>query len=186
MNRRKSLGLLGVGSLILAESAFPRGIPVKECTSQDYNFNKAFSERWEGLRLHTFEVYKAMPDTQFDFQPTPEIMSFAKLFSHIGVSMDYYTEILDGTPHEEEIKSIEKKAILTYLQERFDRFENALSKLNPMDLYSLKHKLNTRDGELYSSDYDILMLAYNHTVHHKGQATTYLRLKNIVPPQYRY
>lgn len=187
MNRRKSIGLVGMGSLLLAQNAFPSTSSFTGDIASDDNFKKAFQTRWEGLRMHTFEVYDAMPATQFDFRPTEDIMSFAKLFSHIGVSLDYYTEILDGTPHKEEIKSKEKKVVLTYLQERFERFEDALSLLNPSDLYNPKHKLNTRlDGVLYSSDYDILMLAYNHTVHHKGQATTYLRLKDIVPPQYRY
>ena len=186
MNRRKSIGLLGMGSLLLAQNAFPRASSVAGYTASDDNFMKAFSARWEGLRVHTFEVYEAMPDTQFGFQPTKDAMSFAKIFSHIGVSLDYYAGILDGTLHKEEIESVEKGVVLTYLQGRFERFEAALNQLNPSDLYNPKHNLGTRDGEIYFSTYDILMLAYNHTVHHKGQATTYLRLKDIVPPQYRF
>jgi uncharacterized damage-inducible protein DinB len=186
MNRRKSIGLLGMGSLLLAQNAFPRASSVAGYTASDDNFMKAFSARWEGLRVHTFEVYEAMPDAQFGFQPTEDVMSFAKLFSHIGVSLDYYAEILDGTLHKEEIESVEKGVVLTYLQGRFERFEAAFNQLNPTDLYNPKHISRTIDGEIESSDYDILMLAYNHTVHHKGQATTYLRLKDIVPPQYRF
>ena len=186
MNRRKTIGLLGMGSLLLAQNAFPQASSVTGDTASDDNFMKAFSARWEGLRVHTFEVYEAMPDTQFGFRPTEDVMSFAKLFSHIGVSLDYYAEILDGTSHKEEIESVEKRVVLTYLQERFERFEDTLNQLKPSDLYNRKHSLGTRDGEIYFSNYDILMLAYNHTVHHKGQATTYLRLKDIVPPQYRF
>ena len=113
-------------------------------------------------------------------------MSFAKLFSHIGLSLDYYAGILDGTSHKEEVESVKKSLLLTYLKERFDRFEVALNQLNPGDLYNPTYNLGTRDGEIYFSSYDILMLAYNHTVHHKGQATTYLRLNGIAPPQYRF
>ena len=74
---------------------------------------KAFSSRWEGMKTHTYEVFEAMPDTQFSFQPTVEVMSFAKLFSHIGVSLDYYAEILDGTPNKGETESVEKEIILS-------------------------------------------------------------------------
>ena len=186
MDRRKTIGLLGMGSLLLAQNVFPRASSVTRDSASDDNFMKAFSARWEGLRVHTFEVYGAMPDTQFGFQPTKDVMSFAKLFSHIGVSLDYYAEILDGTSHKRKIESIEKRVVLTYLQERFERFEDTLNQLKSSDLYNRKHNLGTRDGEIYFSNYDILMLAYNHTVHHKGQATTYLRLKDIVPPQYRF
>jgi len=91
-----------------------------------------------------------------------------------------------GTLHKEEIESVEKGVVLTYLQGRFERFEAPFNQLNPSDLYNPKHNLGTRDGEIYFSTYDILMLAYNHTVHQKGQATTYLRLKDIVPPQFRF
>ena len=136
--------------------------------------------------MHCLEVYDAMPDAKFSFQPTKDVMSFAKLFSHIGASLDYYAEILDGKVHKEEIVSVEKKIVFTYLKEQFERFEYALNQLNPSDLFHPKHNLGTIDGGIDFSDYDILMLAYNHTVHHKGQATTYLRLKDIVPPQYRF
>ena len=185
MNRRKSIGLIGVGSLLLAQNAFPSALSIKNKLTSEEKFFKAFSTRWEGMRMHTFEVFEAMPDTQLGFQPTKEVMTFAKLFSHVAASMDIYAEILDKTPPKEEIESVEKKVVLNYLQGRFERFENAFNKLNKENLYILKHKLVTRFEELNWSDYDVLMLAYNHTVHHKGQATTYLRLNGIEPPQYR-
>jgi hypothetical protein len=98
MNRRKSIGLLGLGSLLFVQKASPRALSVATNIATDDNFMKTFSARWEGLREHTFEVYEAMPDTQFGFQPTEDVMSFAKLFSHIGSSLDNYTGILDGSP----------------------------------------------------------------------------------------
>lgn len=187
MDRRKSIGLIGAGSLLLAENAFPSALSTAWGHSSGESFMKAFAPRWEGMRMHTFEVFEAMPEEQFSFQPTEEVMSFAKLFSHVAVSLDYYAEILDETPHLEETESVEKGVVSDYLQGRFERFENALTKLNPEDLYNPTHKLVTRlDGDTYLSDYEVLMLAYNHTVHHKGQATTYLRLKEIAPPQYRF
>lgn len=186
MKRRKTIGLLGMGSLLLAQKVFSRASSVNRYTESNENFMSSFSIRWEELRVHTFEVLEAMPETQFGFQPTEEVMSFSRLFSHIGTSLDYYTEILVGTSPIQQIESVEKGVVLNYLKGRFEQFEDAFDKLNPGDLYNLKHKLNTRDGEIYFSDYDILMLAYNHTVHHKGQATTYLRMKDIVPPQYRF
>lgn len=186
MDRRKSIGLLGIGSILFTQNMFPSVSSFNGNSRSEEGFMKAFSVRWEGLRMHCLEVYDAMPEAKFNFQPTKEVMSFAKLFSHIGASMDYYAEILDGTLHKQEVESVEKRIIFTYLTEQFERFENAMNQLNPSDLCNPKHNLGTIDGGIDFSDYDILMLAYNHTVHHKGQATTYLRLKDIVPPQYRF
>ena len=186
MDRWKSIGLVGAGSLLLVQSAFPSNISGIKDTEQSEGFKEAFNTRWEGLRKHTFEVFDAMPDNQFNFQPTAEVKSFARLFSHIGLSLDNFAEILDGTEKIEEPKSEEKKTLMAYLQSRFERFKAAFYPLNTIDLYNQKHVINTMDGEIYLSDYDVLMLAYNHTVHHKGQATTYLRLNGIIPPAYRF
>ena len=168
------------------QSAFPSKVSPGKETGWMEGFKDAFNTRWEGLRTHTFEVFGAMPDRQFDFQPTKEVMSFAKLFSHIGHSLDIYAEILDGAEKIEEPKSKEKETLIRYVQTRFERFEAAFYQLNTSDLYNPKHVMKTMDGEVSFSDYDILMLAYNHTVHHKGQATTYLRLQGITPPAYRF
>jgi len=186
MDRRKSLGLIGFGSILMAQNAFPSVATIAGDNNFEKNFMSAFLKRWEGMRMHTFEVFEAMPDSQFGFQPTKEVKSFAKLCSHIGLSLDIYAEMIDGTPREEQIESVEKSVVLTTLQNQFERFENTMNSLNPDDVFTGIHKLDTRDGDIDFYDYDILMLAYNHSVHHKGQATTYLRLKEIAPPQYRF
>ena len=186
MDRRKSLALIGTGSLLPLHSVFPSALSRMNDTEQKEGLKEAFMTRWEGLRIHTFEVFDALPDDKFDFQPTSEVMSFKRLFSHIGFSLDIFAEILDRTEKIEEPKSEEKETVRAYLQTRFERFEAAFYSLISADLYNPKHATETVDGEIYFSDYDILMLAYNHTVHHKGQATTYLRLQGIRPPQYRF
>ena len=186
MDRRKSMGLIGAGSLLPIQSAFPSSLSRIKDIDQSEGFKEAFNTRWEGLRMHTFKVFDAMPGEQFDFRPTKEVMSFARLFSHIGFSLDIYAEMLDGTKKIEEPKSEEKETVMAYLQSRFERLEAAFYQLKTSELYNPKHVAHTIDGEIHFSDYDILMLAYNHTVHHKGQATTYLRLQGIIPPQYRF
>lgn len=186
MNRRKSIGLIGIGSLFCTNKVFPSIPESAPNTAINEGFMNAFRPRWQGVRTHVMEVLESMPDTEFDFQPTEGVMSFSKLFSHIGKSLDIYAGILDGTAHKEEIESVEKAVVLSYLEWSFDRFDQTLSQINSEDLFSPSHNLDTRDGVIDFSDYDIIMLAYNHTVHHKGQATTYIRLRGITPPQYRF
>lgn len=184
MDRRKSIGLIGVGSFLVSQNAFPSGSA--QYPANDDDFKKAFAKRWEALQTHTFEVLESMPDSKFNFRPTGEVMPFAKLFTHMGSGLDNYAEILDGKPSEKETESMEKDVVFSYLKSCFSRFGETLIRLNPDHVFSRKHNLNTRDGAIEFYDYDILMLAYNHTVHHKGQATTYLRLCGIAPPQYRF
>jgi uncharacterized damage-inducible protein DinB len=186
MNRRKSIGLIGVGSCLFAQNTFASGSGIFGPRLFNDGFMDSFRPRWKGLRTHTFEVLEAMPEAQFDFQPTTEVMSFSSLFSHIGRSLEVYAGMLDGTAADEGSKPVSKAEVHTSLKGSFDLFERGLTQLNAKNLYTPTHEIATRDGSLNMSDYDIIMLAYNHTVHHKGQATTYLRLAGATPPQYRY
>lgn len=186
MDRRKSLGLLGAGGLVLANSSFSSIASAVEIASQQEQFKGAFETRWQGMRQHTFEVFDAMPADRFEYQPTQEVMSYGVLFCHIGWSMDIYAEVLDGTPKIDKLESNDKNAVFAYLQSRFDRFEEALNAVPEENMYLKDHHFSNIEPWKNFSNFDILMLSYNHAVHHKGQATTYLRLIGIAPPQYRF
>lgn len=186
MDRRKSLSLIGAGAVVLVNSSFSSVKSTKEIAVTQDNFKGAFEKRWQGLREHTFEVLEAMPDDQFDFQPTNEVMSFGVLFCHIGWSLDIYSEVLDGASKIDKLETNDKNLVSKYLKSRFDRFGEALNSVSEEKLYIVDHYFKTVDPWKDFSSYDVLMLSYNHAVHHKGQATTYLRLKEIVPPRYRF
>lgn len=104
MERRNLIGLIGISSLLAVQNVFPSN-PIPGKTTANGDFMKAFMPRWEGLQTHAFEVLEAMPEAQFDFQPTKEVMSFSSLFSHIGRSLEVYAGMLDGTAAEEEPKN---------------------------------------------------------------------------------
>ncbi len=186
MDRRKSLTLLGTGAIVLANSSFSPIFSTNEIELKQEKSKVAFEKRWLGLRQHTFEVFDAMPEDQFDFQPTEEVMSYGNLFCHIGWSLDIYAEVLDGTMKIDKLESNDKNRVSDYLQSRFDRFEEAMDNAFGERLYLVDHHFSKTEPWKNFTNYDILMLSYNHAVHHKGQATTYLRLKGIAPPKYRF
>ena len=186
MDRRKSIFLLGTGSLLLSQNSFPVHSMALEMKLGEDDFMEAFTIRWEGLKTHTFEVFEAMPGDKFSYRPTQEVMSFAKLFSHIGFSLDIYAEVLDGATKLEEPTSENRDVVFSYLQTRFRRFEDAVRVVNPENLYTRNHFFSSDEPWKNFTIFDIIMLSYNHAVHHKGQATTYLRLQGVKPPQYRF
>jgi len=186
MDRRKSLGLLGAGAFVIANSSFSYSKTVNKIATSQETFKVAFEKRWRGLRQHTFEVFDSMPGDQFDFKPTDDVMSFGNLFCHVGWSLDIYKEVLDGTKKVDKLESNDKSLVSNYLQSRFDGFEEAMDSVSEERLYLVDHHFSKTEPWMNFSNYDVLMLSYNHAVHHKGQATTYLRLKGIVPPRYRF
>lgn len=127
-----------------------------------------------------------MPETMLNFQPTSEMMSFSKLFTHIGFGLEVYAEKLDGEAPGEEPVTTEKQTLFKYLTGCFEHFNNAFKDVKESELYSNKHHFPEEEPWKDFSIADIILLAYNHTIHHRAQATTYLRLKEIVPPKYRF
>jgi len=148
---------------------------------------KEFTERWDVSELYTREVFNAMPDKFLDFKPVPDVMSFGKQFSHLAMSNSVYaTVIKNGDIHLDEPDNIERQVIYSYLEETSNEFQSVLSGLDEADLYSKDHKHKNEDMWKDFSIGDILLLAYHHTAHHRGQAIVYLRLKGIEPPKYRF
>jgi len=180
MNRRKSIGLLGLGTMFLTQNIYSYNPEIES------DFIDLFLTRWDNNKIYTFEILEAMPETKFEFQPKNEMMTFSKLFTHIGFSLDKFAGIIDGKIPNEEPESSSKKITSEYLNKCFEHFETAYKSLDKNDIYTKNHFYSDKEYWKDETVFDIIMLAYNHTVHHLGQATTYLRLNGITPPSYRF
>ncbi len=181
INRRKSIGLIGLGSIAVTQTAFSQG----SITTSE-GFIESFRIRWDNNRTYTIEILEAMPKSKFEFQPSDEMMSFSKLFTHIGFGLDKFAGIIDGKIPNEEPESSAKKITSEYLNRCFEHFESAYKSLDKNDIYAKNHFYSDKEYWKDLTVFDINMLAYNHTIHHRAQATTYLRLNGISPPKYRF
>ena len=181
MNRRKSLGLIaGFSPLLL----FPSNHIVNE-NFDSTQWLKYFKLRWSNTQIYCFEIFDAMPLSNYSHKSHPDAMSFIKLFTHIGSSLIGYANVLDGLPSDNFEPFIDIE-VRRYTDNSFTRFNKALERIKIDELYEVKHaKLDEAPWKEFSI-FDIITLGYNHTIHHIGQATVYLRLNNIVPPRYRF
>ena len=88
MNRRLLLGIFGLSPLALLSSKIPfKDSPIVE------NHIK----RWKQSQKYTTAVLDTMPLDQLEFRPTPEQMSFAQHFMHIGFTNNSFIGILTDT-----------------------------------------------------------------------------------------
>ena len=127
-----------------------------------------------------------MPSADLNFKPNSEIMSFGKLFTHLGSSLNGYAGVLDGSVSDNEPVAENKTEVSAYVDNAFTHFNNALDQINLEDLYAIRHTKSEVEPWKEFNIFDIITLGYNHTIHHIAQATVYLRLQNIVPPKYRF
>ena len=145
-----------------------------------------FSDRWEVSESYTRKVFNAMPEEYLTYKPTPEIMSFGKQFTHLAMGTSIYASVLRGDNHIEEPEANNKQVILEYMDKTSADFKNEVENLTEEKLYTNEHKHQNDEVWEDFSLADILLLAYHHAAHHRGQAIVYLRLKGIEPPKYMF
>ncbi|WP_158655137.1 DinB family protein [Flavivirga eckloniae] len=134
----------------------------------DYHYLK---ERLEKTKSFTIEVIEAMPESDFDYKPTEKVRSYSALASHTVYSIDWNIELMKGTPvkwNPGDEDCFSKAELVTYANDEFDRLITFIN--NAKETPKLTNQL-----------IDVL----NHNAHHRGQMITYLRLKDITPPNYR-
>jgi len=101
-------------------------------------------------------------------------------------SISGYAYIIRRDNHLGEPGPMDRQIIFRYMEDTSAEFQDVLQNLKKAELYSKEHK--HKDDEVWGkfSIADILLLAYHHTAHHRGQALVYLRFKGIDPPNYRF
>lgn len=135
----------------------------------DYDWLK---QRLETTRQYTLEVFNAMPDEHYDFRPTEEVRTFKAQAYHIVYSIDYFNRVFKGetqpawNPGDENSKS--KAELAKWAEEQFDAINATILAAS-------------NDEKLTAGIISYL----DHNSHHRGQMTTYLRIKGITPPTYR-
>lgn len=181
MERREILKSIG----LICPFALAPGLNLDNSNNSN-SWLKEFADRWKISELYNREVFNAMPDKYVDFKPVPDLMSFGKQFTHLSMGISGYAAVILGDNGLDEPDMMDRDVINNYMENCSAEFQGMLDGLDEERLYSKEHK--NKDEEMWKdfSIADILLLAYHHTAHHRGQAVVYLRLKEIEPPKYRF
>jgi uncharacterized damage-inducible protein DinB len=177
MNRREMMHSLAlVGGVSAAAMA-------AESKSFALGWRDSFLKHWRVTKDYTIAVAEAMPVEHYDFKPTPPQRTFAEQLVHLGRANSAYvsawglSKILDAP------KASDKATVRKYLADSFDQVAEVTGKLGEKDL--LRNDLGAPRFPAHAGT-DLLLRAYMHTAHHRGQAVVYLRLKGIQPPEWAF
>ncbi len=128
----------------------------------------------------------AMPEDEFDFQPTPEVRTFAQQMLHaaqgtIGLSANGTgVERIYPDANLEKDESLQSKAeVRRIVEESFDFAINGIKNLDPATFDEIVER-----GPFKVTRLGWIQKANEHIGHHRGQCAVYLRLAGIVPPEY--
>lgn len=139
---------------------------------------------WQRAREFTKEYLDTMPEDGVGFKPTPEIRSFAEQMLHLANANYNFAAMASGKPNPfqgkklEEMSDLKTKAALT--KTVLDSYDFVLEAIKGMTDAQLAETVKMGPREMTREV--VLAKAFEHQTHHRGQATIYIRIKGIKPP----
>ncbi|MBB6111126.1 Uncharacterized damage-inducible protein DinB (forms a four-helix bundle) [Mucilaginibacter lappiensis] len=146
--------------------------------------NDQMVAEWQRAKNYTKAYLDAMPDDGYSFKPTPEMRSFAGQMLHLADDNYFFSCWVSGKTNPLGKTSLEKTveptkaATIKAVMDSYDFVISAIPGLTPAQLQE-----TIKVGEKNFSKFLILSKGFEHQTHHRGQATVYLRLKGVKPPQ---
>jgi len=140
------------------------------------------SKKWENAKAYTLKMAEAMPAENYNFKPTPDVMSFKQQLLHIAENMKWLSSAHLFSPSskaEKDTASWDKAAVVKYVTAAY---EQGLAAHHLLRQNQLNEVVPFFAGTM--SRRKILVLMHDHQTHHVGQLILYLRLKGIKPPAY--
>jgi len=166
--------LVAAACAAFAVSAFAAEMPA--------NHSDVFAKHWKTAGDYTVAIADQMPPETYSFKPVPEEMSFAEQLVHIAQANAYFFSTLTGDKFTEtKPTALDKAAVMKYLRDSFDWTNAEFAKITPAQMQNSYKMEGTQ-----MSGHEVLMLAWNHTTHHRGQLIVYLRLNHIKPTDYKF
>ena len=153
-------------------------------------------ESWKTVRQDTAQAVEDFPANEFDYRPTPDLMTFAELGRHILEAGHALTGLLlagemdlSGGRMRELMKNhksplpenADAPALVRELRSQLEARCNVLA-AKPPDFYST---IITRFDGVQVTRLEMLQFIKEHELTHRSQIFMYLRLKGIVPPTTR-
>ncbi len=150
--------------------------------AQQTTVKSAFLEKWENSKNYLVGIAEAMPEEDYNFQPTERQMSFQEQLMHIKGNMDwlsntYFTE--NEFKKGDSVIPETKEETITLITAAFDATSEVIKNTSEE---TLEETVDFFAGP--KSKLQILNLLQDHVTHHRGQLIVYLNLKNVEPPKF--
>lgn len=136
---------------------------------------------YSSIKPNVIKAAEKMPDADFQFKPTPEIRTFARIVNHITEAQLRTCSALNGTKFDATkvpSDTADKATILAGLKASFDECDKAYSALTETNVTEMipsgPNGKRSRVGFAWGN--------VSHDNEQYAELSTYLRLKGLVPP----
>ena len=155
-------------------------ITEKENVSYTVSCNLIYD--YQRAQQFTFKYLDAMPEENYSFRPTPEILSFREEAIHLGLVNYRYAAMIAGSydaSDEKEIMSRQelqsKKQVMEFVSNSYNVMINQINSEKELNAKTYYYRWSC-------SKECLARKGFEHQSHHRGKFAIYLRLKGIKPP----
>lgn len=154
-------------------------------TAQDSsnNFKEQFNGQFNYASQRLLDLAQAMPAEKFSWSPDGEAYTFERVIMHITRYNYLYPENSLGISAPEDI-DLENMESITGKEEVIAQLERSADHVKEMMKQIPESKLS-EEAELYGRTVNgqaVLFQLITHMSEHVGQAISYARMNNVVPP----
>jgi uncharacterized damage-inducible protein DinB len=142
---------------------------------------------WNRAKEYTMEYLNAMPADKYTFKANDSVRNFAQQMLHLANGNVFLISQVstEKVPAwfsfrlEQRAGAQMKDSVVHYVTESYDWVINFI-KNTPTSAWGNTKKVFNRFDE---TTYSMMNKAFEHQTHHRGQATIYIRLVGVRPPQ---
>lgn len=144
------------------------------------------SAEWQRAKAYTQEYMNTMPADKYSFKAVDSLRSFAQQLLHLASANVFLMAQATGTPPAswasftlEKRTSVQSRdSVMYFVNASYDYAMDAVNKCDPS-----KWKDEVTLFGFKVSKFALMLKAFEHQTHHRGQTTIYIRENNIIPPQ---
>lgn len=170
---------------LLLAIAIPHFLHAQSLTAEDVK--QQFIKDWERSKAYTLDYLNTMPADKYSFKATDSVRSFAQQMLHLASGTLFLAGMGTGAKAPFDARSLQDRAsaqtkdsVTYYVSASYDF---AIDAIKALDASKLGETVTL--GNNKATRYALLLKAFEHQAHHRGQTTIYIRLQGIKPPNER-
>jgi uncharacterized damage-inducible protein DinB len=162
----------------------PAGIKAQSLTAADIQAQMA--KEWERAKAYTVKYLNTMPADKYSFKPVDSIRSFGQQMLHLASgniflmmnATDLKAPAFFMSDIEHSAGAQNKDSVMYYVTASYDYCINAVKTFDLAKWGEIKDLFGFKETR-----YALMIKTFEHQTHHRGQATIYIRLQGVKPPQ---
>jgi uncharacterized damage-inducible protein DinB len=143
-------------------------------------------KEWQRAKAYTIEYLNTMPANKYSFKAQDSIRSFAQQMLHLAGANFFLMSQATGTQMpayamtdiEHRASAASKDSVMYFVTNSYDFCANAVKNSD-----ASKWGESRKIFGFETTQFGLILKAFEHQTHHRGQTTIYIRLQGIKPPQ---